>query len=207
MKKIIPIIIILALIILAVVLLKSEPVPVTPPVDEPAEGSQMIGFEKNGVLLKNNPGQKPNTVYLTYEEPGSPAKSVELIFTKYTLCTEDESTIDCTKLEFENGTPANVTGNPEGDTVTVVSLSMISEAIDSPGDMTEDQYINVDWESAKGFIRDCMVASVAQYHSKEVNITLKDGRQLKTQEPNIDDVFDVVEQANQKCGSIPVATE
>lgn len=203
MKKIIPIVIVLVLIIVTAVLVTSKPVPM----NEPTGGSQMIGFEKSGVLLKNNPGQKPNTTYLTYEEPGSPAKSVELIFTEHTLCSENNSEIVCANLEFDNGVPAHVAGAPEGDTVQVVSLNIISQVTDAPGDMTENQYTSVDWETVKGFIRDCSVESVSQYHSREVNITLKDGRQLKTQEPNIDDVFDVVEEVNQKCGSIPVATE
>jgi hypothetical protein len=48
---------------------------------------------------------------------------------------------------------------------------------------------------------------VAQAHSLEVTLTLKDGRQLITTEPEIDAVFRVIEQCGERCADIQIATE
>lgn len=51
------------------------------------------------------------------------------------------------------------------------------------------------------------VAQVMQAHSLEVHLVLKDGRELTTIEPGIDDVFDVVDQCGEVCKDIILATE
>lgn len=65
----------------------------------------------------------------------------------------------------------------------------------------------VSWEKAKALILDGLVAAVFQAHSLEVTLTLKDGRQLITTEPEIDAVLRVIEECGEPCADIRVATE
>lgn len=63
------------------------------------------------------------------------------------------------------------------------------------------------WEKIKNAIYGCEVESVFQNHSNEVTAKLKDGNKIEAIEPNIDDVFDIVNEARNKCGEITMATE
>lgn len=63
------------------------------------------------------------------------------------------------------------------------------------------------WEKIKNAIYDCEVESIFQNHSKEVIAKLKDGSEIEAIEPNIDDVFGIVDDAKIKCGEITMATE
>jgi len=65
----------------------------------------------------------------------------------------------------------------------------------------------ISWEEAKQLILAGNVAQVMQAHSLEVHLVLKDGRELTTIEPGIDDVFDVVDQCGEVCKDIILATE
>jgi hypothetical protein len=51
------------------------------------------------------------------------------------------------------------------------------------------------------------VAQVVQTHNLQVTLDLKDGRSLVTREPNIDDVFKIIDGCGQPCANISVATE
>lgn len=64
-----------------------------------------------------------------------------------------------------------------------------------------------DWKNLVDMIKDCKVVSVSQNHAQEVTIELKDGSRINAIEPNIDDVFSVVDEAEEKCGRIMMATE
>lgn len=46
----------------------------------PVSFAEPASFEAKGNLTRGNPGQKPNTWYLVYDEPGAPGRSVELDF-------------------------------------------------------------------------------------------------------------------------------
>ena len=46
-----------------------------------------------------------------------------------------------------------------------------------------------------------------QTHALEVAATFKDGKEITAREPNIDDIFDVINQYTDKCGEIIMATE
>ena len=63
------------------------------------------------------------------------------------------------------------------------------------------------WDMLEKAVEDCEVASVMQTHSLEVTATLKNGTIIKATEPEIDDVFDIVKQADNKCGDIRMGTE
>lgn len=68
---------------------------------------------------------------------------------------------------------------------------------------------NFEWEwwKIKKAIYDCEVESIFQNHANEVMALLKNGKKLQGNEPNIDDVFDIVKEAENKCGEIRMATE
>src|SRR5688572_21898136 len=45
-----------------------------------------INFRKPGILMRNNPGLKPDTWYLNYEQPGQPGLKAELLIDSQSLC-------------------------------------------------------------------------------------------------------------------------
>jgi len=63
------------------------------------------------------------------------------------------------------------------------------------------------WEQAQFMILQGYVSQVAQEHSQKVFLTLKDGRTLFTVEPNLDDVFTIIEECGEICQDIVIATE
>ena len=69
------------------------------------------------------------------------------------------------------------------------------------------QMENVSWNDIKAAVENCEVKSVMQTHSREVTAVLKDGRELKAIEENIDDIFNVIAENKNKCGDIIMATE
>jgi len=65
----------------------------------------------------------------------------------------------------------------------------------------------VSWEEAEALILSGQVEQVAQAHSLEVTLYLRDGRQLSTTEPKIDEVFDVIGRCGEPCADMILATE
>ncbi|MEJ2706211.1 MAG: hypothetical protein P8074_01235 [Anaerolineales bacterium] len=65
----------------------------------------------------------------------------------------------------------------------------------------------ISWEAAVALINNGEVAQVVQTHNLQVTLDLKDGRSLIAREPNIDDVFKVIDGCGQPCTDISVATE
>lgn len=63
------------------------------------------------------------------------------------------------------------------------------------------------WEMLKQAVKDCKVTSIMQTHSLEVTAVLRTGVVIKAMEPEIDDIFDVINQTRDKCGEIRMATE
>jgi len=63
------------------------------------------------------------------------------------------------------------------------------------------------WEMLKQAVNNCKVDSIMQTHSLEVTAVLKSGVVIKAIEPEIDDIFDIVCEAKDKCGEIIMATE
>ncbi len=56
-------------------------------------------------------------------------------------------------------------------------------------------------------VQNCQVVSIMQTHNLEVTAVLKTGEIIKAIEPEIDDIFEIVKQAENKCGAIRMATE
>jgi len=65
----------------------------------------------------------------------------------------------------------------------------------------------VDWETAVEILNTGEVEMVAQLHSLDVILTLKDGTEIHTVEPTIDAIFQEVEKCGQPCSQILLATE
>ncbi len=65
----------------------------------------------------------------------------------------------------------------------------------------------LDWEIIKSAINNCEVKMVFQTHALEVSVDLKDGRVLKAVEPKIDDIINIAEESQKKCGKFPIGTE
>ena len=65
----------------------------------------------------------------------------------------------------------------------------------------------ISWEEAQSLILEGQVTQVTQLHNLSVYLKLQDGSTVQTIEPNIDDVFDVIEQCGDPCADIAIATE
>lgn len=65
----------------------------------------------------------------------------------------------------------------------------------------------VDWETAVEILNSGDVEMVAQLHSLDVYLTLKDGTEIHTVEPTIDAIFREVDQCGRPCAKIILATE
>lgn len=65
---------------------------------------------------------------------------------------------------------------------------------------------SVGWNEVLTMIRNCEVLRAAQTHDRNVDLWLKDGRQVWTTEPNLDDVSKETQKAT-NCGIIPISTE
>jgi len=63
------------------------------------------------------------------------------------------------------------------------------------------------WDMLKKAVEDCRVESIMQAHNSEVTAILKDGMVINAVEPEIDDIFDIIDQYKDKCGEIKMMTE
>ena len=63
------------------------------------------------------------------------------------------------------------------------------------------------WDSAQELILSGEVTRIMQAHSREVLLALRDGRTVRTVEPELDDVFQVVRRRGERCAGIQLATE
>ncbi len=63
------------------------------------------------------------------------------------------------------------------------------------------------WNRIKQEVADCNIKDGGQAHSREVTVTLKNGDELKAYSPKIDNIFDIVGNAKEKCGEVILWTE
>jgi len=82
---------------------------------------ELINFSQSGNIVKNNPGMEEGVWFLIYDEPGSPAKNVKLIFDKYSVCENSKNS--CSDLNV--GDRYNVDGilNEKGVIVRLLKLN------------------------------------------------------------------------------------
>ncbi len=72
---------------------------------------------------------------------------------------------------------------------------------------TVPQDRTVTWDQAIEILNRGEVEMVAQAHSLEVTMRLKDGSQITTMEPQIDEIFEAVRRCGAPCDGIILATE
>lgn len=65
----------------------------------------------------------------------------------------------------------------------------------------------VDWETAVEILNSGDVEMVVQLHSLDVTLTMEDGSEIHTVEPQIDEIFHEIEQCGEPCSQIVLATE
>jgi hypothetical protein len=65
----------------------------------------------------------------------------------------------------------------------------------------------VEWLAIKQAIANCEVESVWQTHARTVGAKLKNGEELAAVEPKLDDIINIAEAAESKCGKILMGTE
>jgi hypothetical protein len=65
----------------------------------------------------------------------------------------------------------------------------------------------VDWATAVQILNTGDVEMVAQAHSLDVTLTMKDGSSIHTVEPQIDAIFDEIDKCGRPCNQIALATE
>lgn len=63
------------------------------------------------------------------------------------------------------------------------------------------------WNRIKDVIAQCGVVSISQKNDKEVSVTLKNSLTIKAKEPALGDVVKLEEEAEEKCGKVPMAVE
>ena len=63
------------------------------------------------------------------------------------------------------------------------------------------------WEQVPELLASGNVAQVTQLHSLDVIFTLEDGSTVRTVEPAIDDIFDIIDACGDPCADITIATE
>jgi hypothetical protein len=117
----------------------------------------------------------------------------------------------CTEaiVPFEERISLEVRGLSAGTYTVDVNGVTDTFTFDVDNELPEDQdeTSRIEWEEARELILSGQVEQVVQLHSLEVRLTLKDGRELVTTEPNIDDVFGVVDECGEPCDDIIIATE
>ena len=57
----------------------------------------------------------------------------------------------------------------------------------------------VDWETAMEILNTGEVEMITQLHSLDITLTMKDGSEIHTMEPQIDAIFDEIEKCGEAC--------
>lgn len=96
--------------------------------------------------------------------------------------------------------PSTGTLNCSGNEKAACIQNKCRVAIDHTSDETY-------WEIIRQAAADCEIVSVMQTHALKVSVTLKSGEIINVIEPEIDDIFKVINQYRDKCGDIRMATE
>ncbi|TFG35497.1 MAG: hypothetical protein E4H47_01355 [Parcubacteria group bacterium] len=68
-------------------------------------------------------------------------------------------------------------------------------------------YISLSWDEAEAMINNCEVEKLGQRHNRLIALYLKDGRQFSSIEPILDQIVDLADSLEGKCGKIQIMTE
>lgn len=75
------------------------------------------------------------------------------------------------------------------------------------GEVSPDEGQQIEWGQAEAIILNGAVAQITQTHDGAVILRLYDGVVFVSQQPQVDDVFKVIERCGDPCKDILVATE
>jgi hypothetical protein len=166
-------------------------------------------FVKVGTLVFPNAqptGQ--DTMYLSYPNPGGPITTIELTLDEQSICASPSGALPCIAMSvqyhmvFANKL-ASVEAIEKEARVVVRKLTVLRDK--DPGVVPGPGLVYIPWMQAVRLIEACEPTMVLQTHSRNVHLTLKDGRELVAVEPVIDELFKVTERAG--CADLPIATE
>lgn len=63
------------------------------------------------------------------------------------------------------------------------------------------------WDLIKEAAANCDIKSGGQTHARKVIVNLKNGNKLEAYSPKIDNIFDIIDNAKEKCGEVMLWTE
>lgn len=81
-------------------------------------------FNQVGTLVYNNPGMKPDTWFLVYEQPGQPALYKELHFDSASACAINAPAAPCNPAAITSGVHVRVEGRTVNETVLVRTIQL-----------------------------------------------------------------------------------
>lgn len=173
------------------------------------ENIKKTDFSAVGTITFDNSGGGQSVMSLVYKGSGATSLTKELVLDAQSICATPTGALPCMAMSVTfdvpfGGKSAIVEGIEEGDKVIVRKLRALAE-----GETGRPPVIGstlIPWIQALNLIRTCEVERVGQTHALDVYLTLKDGTEVRTVEPYIDEVFYAVSEAK-KCPPIPIATE
>lgn len=149
------------------------------------------GVGVQGIVVDVSPSTKVITVFDSAEK-----KEIYLALT------------DDTKLFDEHRLPVNLSYFQTGFIVEAIGeMTNENSLIPSKVYVTKATNKEISWVEAEQLVVGCQVERVGQTHARAVTIVLKNGDWLETTEPNLDDIIDIAQAAEEKCGEIEIATE
>ena len=86
-----------------------------------------LSFNQTGNLTQNSPGQSDGSWFLSYETPGNPGLSVQLIFDGSSVCKLGETAVPCQNADLKTGARVSVEGQQAGNVVVVKTLTAQEE--------------------------------------------------------------------------------
>jgi hypothetical protein len=174
--------------------------------------SRPTDFAAVGTITMNAPGQTRGVPYFIYDIDTGTGKtgSVEIEFDTLSFCGTNTGMTPCVAMSATvdaafAGKRIVLDGEKTGTMVLVRKLQAIPEGQPLVAPAKGRTYIS--WPQARALIDACRVSFAAQSHALDVELRLANNQTLYTVEPNIDNLFSVLERVRDKCGNIPVATE
>ena len=170
------------------------------------EATNPTNFADSGTVVMDD-----GTPQFIYTDAGGTEFTANLALDSYSVCQRVGGALPCLVMAptFEaafGGAQVTVEGETQGDgSILVRKIAALPEGV--PARLGEPGERFVTWPHAIEQLEACNVSLAVQTHALDVYLTLKDGTRVRAVEPNIDEVFRVLDEVRGECGTIPVATE
>lgn len=175
--------------------------------DVPAlQATAPTNFADSGTVVMDD-----GTPQFIYTDAAGTEFTASLTLDTYSVCQRVGNAVPCIAMSqtFEaafGGAQVTVEGETQEDgSILVRKIAALPEGV--PARLGEPGQRFVTWPHAIGQLQVCNVSLAVQTHALDVYLTLKDGTRVRTVEPTIDEVFRVLDEIREDCGTIPVATE